>query len=277
MKKRAIIDMYIVYDERIDEYMNYTDSNHEIKSYYEYQKAFITAKKELDKRFVDRSQELNSIKTSLYNRDRNRVGAMRESAKKVAPPVKSVPKQTRVTSNYQCSQTKVEPIINNTPMEDKPAKPLMQTIKKFFSKGKTAISNLFSDVRKSSSVPAKSNIPVNDNFVSPELKNNTGSSKPYYRQSNLDYLRYNNKVSNSSSIDRVSQVNSISTTSQSYRNSSHIDSLAFARYLKDEDARKSFNSSSHVDSLEFARLLKEDKKFQSNNYGRRSSREIEER
>lgn len=258
----------------------YTDVNNDIKGYYEYQKSIITAQKNLGMRFENRTDELSSIKTSLDNKYLKkpqyidaRSSATTASLKLPQRQMQSVSVSPNYKSNPVNTQAKVVSPSKEIKLENKTSKPLFQRIKNWFSKGKTAISNFFSESKDSTSTQGldkSSAASISDKFVSPRVINN--NKKSYATQSNLDYLRYNNNVSNHSSVDRISGV---SSTSQTYRDSSHIDSLAFARYLKNENNYKSSNSSSHVDSLEFARLLKENDN--KSNCSRRAQREIEER
>ncbi len=230
----------------------YKNPNRELEKQYEAQKAFIIAKKNMNLRYENRTQELNIIKSN----------AQKNSSKQSSPSTKST--SPKSISNNSVSQTKISSKNINEVLNTETTKPVSptsqsakistknitkrnntpwyQVIKNWFLKDKKAIANFFSSPT-TSEVPSSQDYLVNSHIIN---KSNTPKNNSTYNYMN------NSQCSGSSRVDRVSNVSGVSKTKNDFR-----DSLVLANLIRQEEQNRAAKKSADINSLEFSKCLQQ--------------------
>lgn len=147
---------------------------------------------------------------------------------------------------YSTSQATQVPVKKETRRH---ISPWYQVIKNWFIKTKKAIVNFFAEPTKSEISSSQSD------FVRPHVLNHSNTPR---EDSSYDYCN-NIQYSGMSRIDKVSQVAGVSKTKDNFR-----DSLVLANFIREEEKNRAAKKSADIDSLAFAQYLKQNQATHSN-------------
>lgn len=256
----------------------YIDSNRELKRYYESQKSFITAKKNLNTLLLDRQAELRNIRASLASKYLRNNNSMQRSLPNTTPLPQNVahfsenPGSHKISLDNHTSSSSIETskkvtISNNLPIENKSSSSIIDRIKSIFSKIGKSLSSFFS----SPDDLEDNNTPVyyKEISVAPKVINSTNSEPPIEsdlskrerqnaprNKTNSNYYSNYHTSYGGGSIEGIQSINKTTSVNSTKPKFSHVDSLALAELLKDEK-EKSKSHSSNIDSLKFSKMLRE--------------------